>query len=123
MNFDTFYSIAWLDLTGGPVELSVRDTGGRYFMLPIMDIWTLCGEGWGCGCRPRPSAVLWWCYGVVRLLSCVGPGAQLLPKISSSESWAPFWTLLAVKSSSMYCSAVPAGSAMVTVLPVDGFQV
>ena len=40
-----------------------------------------------------------------------------------SEAWAPFWTLLAVKLSSTYWSLVPDGSAMVTVLPVEGFQV
>jgi hypothetical protein len=39
-NFDTLYSSAWLDLTDGPVILSTADTGGRYFMLPILDMWT-----------------------------------------------------------------------------------
>ncbi|MFD0332141.1 DUF1254 domain-containing protein [Streptacidiphilus monticola] len=39
-NFDTLYSNAWLDLTGGPVELHVSDTGDRYYMLPLMDMWT-----------------------------------------------------------------------------------
>ncbi|MFF4579882.1 DUF1254 domain-containing protein [Streptomyces sp. NPDC001373] len=39
-NFDTLYSNAWLDLTGGPVELHVSDTADRYFMLPLMDMWT-----------------------------------------------------------------------------------
>ncbi|PWI12924.1 hypothetical protein DI272_01255 [Streptomyces sp. Act143] len=39
-NFDTLYSTAWLDLTGGPVELHVNDTADRYFMLPLMDMWT-----------------------------------------------------------------------------------
>ncbi|MEY9931763.1 hypothetical protein ABH926_006412 [Catenulispora sp. GP43] len=39
-NFDTLYSNAWLDLTAGPVLLHVRDTAGRYYMLPLMDMWT-----------------------------------------------------------------------------------
>ena len=38
-NFDTLYSIAWLDLTQGPVEISVPDTDGRYYLLPLMDMW------------------------------------------------------------------------------------
>ena len=39
-NFDTLYSSAWLDLTASPVILSTADTHGRYFMLPILDMWT-----------------------------------------------------------------------------------
>ncbi|MFF0479526.1 DUF1254 domain-containing protein [Streptomyces sp. NPDC004284] len=39
-NFDTLYSNAWLDLTAGPVALHVSDTADRYFMLPLMDMWT-----------------------------------------------------------------------------------
>ncbi|GAA4834290.1 DUF1254 domain-containing protein [Kitasatospora terrestris] len=39
-NFDTLYSSAWLDLTAGPVELHVSDTAGRYFMVPLLDMWT-----------------------------------------------------------------------------------
>lgn len=39
-NVDTLYSIAWLDLSNGPVELCVPDTGDRYYMLELLDAWT-----------------------------------------------------------------------------------
>ena len=39
-NFDTLYSSAWLDLTQGPVRVDVPDSDGRYYMLPLLDMWT-----------------------------------------------------------------------------------
>ncbi|MFT4057722.1 MAG: DUF1254 domain-containing protein, partial [Novosphingobium sp.] len=39
-NFDTLYSSAWLDLADGPVELTIGDTKGRYYLLPVYDMWT-----------------------------------------------------------------------------------
>lgn len=39
-NFDTLYSTMWFDVSQEPLVVSVPETQGRYYMLPLLDMWT-----------------------------------------------------------------------------------
>ena len=39
-NADTLYSSLWFDVAKEPLIISVPDSGGRYYLLPMLDMWT-----------------------------------------------------------------------------------
>lgn len=39
-NADTLYSTLWFDVSKQPLLISVPDSEGRYYLLPMMDLWT-----------------------------------------------------------------------------------
>jgi hypothetical protein len=39
-NFDTLYSFIWLDLRREPMVISIPDNKERYYLMPLLDMWT-----------------------------------------------------------------------------------
>ena len=46
-NADTLYSLIWFDVSEEPLLISVPDSGGRYYLLPMVDMWTDVFESTG----------------------------------------------------------------------------
>ena len=40
LNVDTLYTFGFVDLAKEPMVLSVPDTHGRYYLMPLIDAWT-----------------------------------------------------------------------------------
>lgn len=65
-NNDTLYVNAWIDLSAGPLVISVPDTGSRYYVLGMLDYYTnpfasvgtrTTGNGAGSVLCPGPSGM------------------------------------------------------------------
>ena len=39
-NADTLYSLMWFDVSKEPLLINVPDSAGRYYLLPMLDMWT-----------------------------------------------------------------------------------
>jgi hypothetical protein len=79
-NFDTLYSSAWLDLTREPMVVSVPDTDGRYYLLPILDMCTNTrhrpSSGWRPDLRDKFASLGWRTTGTQACLMCGSSAAS-----------------------------------------------
>lgn len=84
-NADTLYTSAWLDLSQQPIILHVPDTGGRYYLMPMLDAYS--NEFASIGARTTGTAAGDW--------AIVGPAWHgPLPESVSGLVHAPTDTVL-----------------------------
>ena len=65
-NADTLYSFVWFDVSKEPLLISVPNSGGRYYLLPMLDMWTGVFESTGARTTGTNA----------QLLALAGPGWQ-----------------------------------------------
>ncbi len=90
-NFDTLYSIAWLDLSEEPQIVSIPDAQERYYLLPMLDIWTdvFAAPGWrtsGTGAQTYMVTPPGW----------IGTAPDGMQTISAPTSWV--WIIGRIKT-------------------------
>src|SRR5215469_2864449 len=84
-NFDTLYSVGWLDLSKEPVVISVPDTHGRYYLLQLLDMWTDSFAGVGKRTTGTGTGDLPW-LGLAGRESCPKACSESTPQLRSFGS-------------------------------------
>lgn len=82
-NLDTLYALAWLDLSAGPLTLSVPDMGERYFVYQVMDAWTNVVAAPGSRTTGSGPAV----FDIVRTGAPVPPGSGAVIEVPTRMAW------------------------------------
>ena len=111
-NFDTLYSIAWLDLRAEPRVVTVPDAGDHYYLLPLYDMWS---EIFACpGTRTTG--------GVAASYAVCGPGweGELPEGVERIDAPTPYvWIIGRTKASPETFDAVHAFQAGMDIAPLS----
>ena len=83
INNDTIYSIAQVDVSGGPVLLRVPDAAGRYYVLQFVDAWTnnFAYVGRRTTGTAAPQFLMSWPFS-----SSCGPGCKPSPRLPRTRT-------------------------------------
>ncbi len=101
-NHDTLYSVAQVDLRGGPMVIHTPPTGGRYSVIQLIDGFTNAAAylGDGAAARPGETAVLvapGWRGAIPAGLRVVHPATSLLLLLGRTLATGPADTAAAVR--------------------------